>query len=66
MDGAQACYLYFAGVARRKGVPLAGKPPRVGGRGGPGAEGAGVSPSGTAPSADLGGSSNYSNGNFED
>jgi len=30
------------------------------------AEGLGVSPTGTAHSADLGGSSNYSNENFED
>jgi len=38
---------------------------RVGGRGG-GAEALGVSLSGTASSADLGDSSNYSNENFED
>lgn len=30
------------------------------------AEASGVSPGGTASSADLGGSSKYSNGNFED
>jgi hypothetical protein len=38
---------------------------RVGGRGGC-VEGLGVSPTGTASSADLGGSSKYSNENFED
>jgi hypothetical protein len=38
---------------------------RVAGRG-DGAEALGVSPGGTVPSADLGGSSNYSNENFED
>jgi hypothetical protein len=37
---------------------------RVGGRGG-GDKALGVSPGRTAPSADLGGSSNYSNENFE-
>ena len=35
-------------------------PGRVGGRGGPSREAAGVSPGRTAPGADLGGSSKYS------
>lgn len=57
MDGAQACYLYFADklfwVCR------------VGRRGG-GDEALAVKLGRTASSADLGGSSKYSNGNFED
>jgi len=59
MDGAQACYLYPA-------VEVNAMPRRVGGRGGFGVEALGVSPSGTASGADLGGSSKYSNENFED
>jgi hypothetical protein len=58
MDGAQVCYLY----------PAAGAPgmlPRVGGRGGRGKVLA-VMRNGTPSSADLGGSSKYSNENFED
>ncbi len=58
MDGAQVCYLYPA-------VRASSLPGRVGGRGGR----VEVQPArahGTAPSADLGGSSKYSNGNFED
>jgi|NOAtaT_7_FD_contig_121_30130_length_1026_multi_6_in_0_out_0_1 hypothetical protein len=39
---------------------------RVGGRGGFSVETRGVTRSGAATSADLGGSSNYSNANFED
>ena len=58
MDGAQACHLYLA-------VGADVMPRRVGGRGGC-VEAAGVSLGGTAPSADLGGSSKYSNENFED
>uniref|UniRef100_A0A0L0P4R8 Uncharacterized protein n=1 Tax=Candidozyma auris TaxID=498019 RepID=A0A0L0P4R8_CANAR len=57
MDGAQACYLYFAGSL------FAGC--RVGRRGG-GDEALAVKLGRTAPSADLGGRRNYSNGNFED
>jgi hypothetical protein len=58
MDGAQVCYLY----------PAAGAPgmlPQVGGRGGR-VKVCAVRRHGTAPSADLGGSSKYSNENFED
>ena len=57
-DGAQACRLYLA-------VEANARLPRVGGRGGRG-KAFGVSQSGTASSADLGGSSKYSNENFED
>lgn len=58
MDGAQALYLYFA-------VDVNAIHQRVGGRGG--CEAAyGVSLGETASSADLGGSSKYSNENFED
>jgi hypothetical protein len=58
MDGAQACYPYLA-------VWVNVKPRRVGRRGGC-VEALGVSPRETASSADLGGSSKYSNENFED
>jgi len=58
MDGAQAWYLYFT-------VGANAKRRRVGGRGGR-VEALGVSLSRTASSADLGGSSKYSNENFED
>ncbi len=58
MDGAQACHLYSAVGAS---IMLR----RVGGRGGC-VEALGVSLRRTAPSADLGGSSKYSNENFED
>jgi hypothetical protein len=58
MDGAQACYPYLA-------VGVETMPRRVGRRGGCD-EALGVSPGRTAPSADLGGSSKYSNENFED
>ena len=74
MDGAQACYLYPT-------VAASARPRRVGGRGGlasrlrrasvgPGIpvevlKRQAVRPRGTAPSADLGGSSKYSNENFE-
>ena len=58
MDGAQACHPYSAAepnfCARR-----------VGGRGGC-EEALAVRPGETAASADLGGSSKYSNENFED
>ena len=57
-DGAQACCLYMA-------VEANARLPRVGGRGGRD-QACGVSRSGTASSADLGGSSKYSNENFED
>jgi len=61
MDGAQACY---------PNLPVASKVARlqrVGGRGGDlGTEALAVRLRGTAPGADLGGSSKYSNGNFED
>jgi hypothetical protein len=58
MDGAEASDLNstFGANARRQ---------RVGGRGGRDAAW-GVSPGETAPGADLGGSSKYSNENFED
>lgn len=57
MDGAQACYLYFAHTLQQGcGV----------GRRGGGDEALAVKLGRTAPSADLGGSSKYSNGNFED
>ena len=58
MDGAQADHRYATGGvdARRR---------RVGGRGACDAA-LGVSPSETGSSADLGGSSKYSNENFED
>ena len=58
MDGAQACDLYTA-------VGVNAKPQRVGGRGVCEAT-QGVSSSETDSSADLGGSSNYSNEIFED
>jgi hypothetical protein len=58
MDGAQASHLYFA-------VGVNAMPQRVGGRGGCD-ETFGVSLGETASSADLGGSSKYSNENFED
>jgi hypothetical protein len=58
MDGAQACH-------RCPTVAAGWRPGRVGGRGGCVAAWA-VRPGETAPSADLGGSSKYSNGNFED
>ena len=57
-DGAQACGLYLAVVTNARS-------PRVGGRGGRG-KALGASLGGTASSADLGGSSKYSNENFED
>ena len=61
MDGAQASNRYFA-----DGTPVFGSMGhRVGGRGGC-EEARGVSLSETAYSADLGGSSKYSNANFED
>jgi hypothetical protein len=59
MDGAQACYPYPA--VRRQ----ADTPGRVGRRGGRD-EALAETPGRTAPSADLGGSSRYSNENFED
>ena len=58
MDGAKAAHrdqAVFANATRK----------RVGGRGG-GVEGYGVNLAGAASSADLGGSSKYSNENFED
>ena len=58
MDGAQASHLYRA-------VGANAKPRRVGGRGGRDAA-SGVSLGETASSADLGGSSKYSNESFED
>src|SRR3954466_5395698 len=58
MDGAQACYLYPSAGAKFM-------PRRVGRRGGCD-EAPGVTLSRTASSADLGGSSKYSNENFED
>ena len=58
MDGAEARGLYTATGA-------SARPPCVGGRGYRGAAG-GVSRGETVPSADLGGSSKYSNENFED
>ena len=58
MDGAEASHLYSA-------VDANAMYQRVGGRGGCDAV-SGVSPDETASSADLGGSSKYSNGNFED
>ena len=58
MDGAQAYYPYLA--ARVETMPW-----RVGRRGGCD-EALGVIPGRTASSADLGGSSKYSNENFED
>jgi hypothetical protein len=58
MDGAEASYLYSAAGADAMCE-------RVGGRRGCG-EAWGVSPGRTAPGADLGGSSKYSNENFED
>ena len=58
MDGAEAGHLYTAAGA-------SARPRRVGGRGVRGAA-QGASPGETATSADLGGSSKYSNENFED
>jgi hypothetical protein len=58
MDGAQACHPYST-------VAAGWTPRRVGGRGGRDAAQA-ARPRETAPSADLGGSSKYSNENFED
>ena len=58
MDGAEACDLYAA-------VGTNAKSQRVGGRG-VRAEPRSVSSRGTDSSADLGGSSKYSNENFED
>ena len=58
MDGAQASHLYSA-------VGASEKPGRVGGRGGRDAA-FGASLGKTASGADLGGSSKYSNENFED
>ena len=58
MDGAQACYPYPA-------ARVEARPWRVGRRGGRD-EAAGVTPGRTASSADLGGSSKYSNENSED
>ena len=58
MDGAQASCLY-------RTVWANAKLKRVGGRGGR-EEASGVSLGRTASSADLGGSSKYSNANFED
>jgi len=58
MDGAQAGNLHMTVRANARPWP-------VGGRGGRGAV-LGVSPDETASSADLGGSSKYSNENFED
>ena len=60
MDGAQACYLYLAAAGRDE----ASASRRAWGS--MRSEALGASPRGTAPSADLGGSSNYSNENFED
>jgi len=57
MDGAEACYSYPTPGADAR---LAG----VGGREGRD-QAAGVTPGGTAFGADLGGSSEYSNENFE-
>ena len=58
MDGAEATDLYPT-------IEASARLPRVGGRGGRD-QACGVSQSGTASSADLGGSSKYSNENFED
>ena len=58
MDGAEASNLNSA-------IRANARLPRVGGRGGRG-KAFGVSRGGTASSADLGGSSKYSNENFED
>jgi hypothetical protein len=58
MDGAEAGHLYTAAGA-------SARPRRVGGRGVRGAA-QGASPGETDTSADLGGSSKYSNENFED
>ena len=57
MDGVQASHLYSA-------VGVSAKPRRVGGRGGHDAA-FGMSLGETASGADLGGSSKYSNENFE-
>ena len=58
MDGAQASHLYLA-------VGANARPRRVGGCGGRDAA-SGASLGETASGADLGGSSKYSNENFED
>ena len=58
MDGAQASHLYSA-------VGVNARPRRVGGRGGRDAA-FGANLGETASGADLGGSSKYSNENFED
>ena len=58
MDGAQVSYPHPAVGSR-------GLTRRVGGRGG-GRAASGASPGEAAPGADLGGSSKYSNENFED
>ena len=58
MDGAEASYPYPA-------VETRGTSRRVGGRGG-GSAASGASPGEASASADLGGSSNYSNEIFED
>ena len=58
MDGAQASHLYFA-------VGVGVRPRRVGGHSGRDAA-FGASLGETASGADLGGSSKYSNENFED
>jgi len=58
MDGAEACDLYSTAEA-------GWRPWRVGGRGGCVAAWA-VRPGEAAPGADLGGSSKYSKGSFED
>ena len=58
MDGTQALHLYFA-------VRVGVRPQRVGGRSGRDT-GFGASLGETASCADLGGSSKYSNENFED
>ena len=58
MDGAQASHLYSA-------VGASARCRRVGGRGGRDAA-FGVSQGETAAGSDLGGSSKYSNENFED
>jgi hypothetical protein len=58
MDGAQACYPYLTAI-------VGSKQWRVGRRGGRD-EALGAISGGTSSSADLGGSSKYSNENFED
>ena len=58
MDGAEVGHLYVT-------IDASARPRRVGGRGVRGAA-QGASPGETDTSADLGGSSKYSNENFED